>query len=159
MMKGSFKLARVCLSGPRGVHANQKAGIARRFLGRRHLACRVKKARWYCHSTLEADAPKGGTCLAVDHQGFVDRHGLLACHRQLATEQVAEVVLSASRVRVSGKGTLSTRTLALTRFGVVDEPQIRHLSFQQFAVGLVIAAEVGRLEGGIGWPLSTKPAR
>ncbi|MNV36030.1 hypothetical protein D3C71_1274930 [compost metagenome] len=63
---------------------------------------------------------------------------------------MAEVGLVRLQGEGQGEGHIEHSHVGAEAFRVVDEPQIRHLLFQQLAVGLIIPAEMGRLEGGIG---------
>lgn len=87
--------------------------------------------------------------LAADQQGLVDRHGV-ARRRELAAQQVTEIGLVRFQGEGEREGQVEHPHVGAEAGRIIDEPQIRHLFFQQFAVGIVIPAEVGRLEGGVG---------
>ncbi len=87
--------------------------------------------------------------LPLHHQGLA-RCDLLPLHGELALQQVAEVALVRLQGEAEGEGQVQHPYVGADARRVVDEPEIRHLFFQQLAAGLVIPAEVGRLEGGVG---------
>ncbi len=87
--------------------------------------------------------------LIADHQGLVGGDAL-PLHGELALQQVAEVGLVRLQGEAQGEGQGEHPHIGAEAIRVVDKPEIRHLFFEQLAVGLVVPAEVGRLEGGIG---------
>lgn len=106
---------------------------------------------------LQGKEGDGGLLLAFEvnalfpghHQRLVDSH-LFALHGQLAAQQVTEVGLLWLEGKGQREGEVQDPHVGADAIRMVDKPQIGHLFFQQLAVGLLIAAKVRRLEGGVG---------